>query len=526
MAFTGLRVLVWSTGVVFVFCHHLCYDGDKIDRRGAMNILSLQNGSDIRGIALEGKAGPVTLTTQAAAVIGDGFVKWLRKSRKDGAFKVAVGMDSRLSGPTLKEAVTEALTAGGCQVLDCGLATTPAMFMSTVLGGYGCDGAVMVTASHLPMEYNGLKFFTSRGGLESADIRWILENGQAVQGRGQSELVQPANLLRDYAAHLREKIRLGVGNGLDKPLAGFKVVVDAGNGCGGFFAHDVLAPLGADISGSQFLEPDGRFPNHPANPEDHRAIEAVTKAVINNGADLGIVFDTDVDRVGLIGDTGEELNKNALIALMAYVVLEQAPGATIVTDSVTSIGLARFIEERGGVHHRFKRGYRNVINEAIRLTREGTHAPLAMETSGHGALEENYYLDDGAYLAAKLLVTAARIRATGGKLTGLIAGLIQPTSEKSIRLNILAEDFVSCGGEVLSALEKFLEEMEGWEKVVPNYEGVRVDCGDEKGWFLLRMSLHEPVMPLNIESETPEGADLIWCKLKPFISRFDQLEQL
>ena len=130
----------------------------------------------------------------------------------------------------------------------------------------------------------------------------------------------------------------------------------------------VLEPLGADTSGSQFLEPDGSFPNHIPNPENEEAMHASTRAVLNSKADIGLIFDTDVDRAGAVDSTGREINRNRLIALISAILLEETPGATIVTDSITSSGLKLFIQNKlGGKHHRFKRGYKNVINEAIRL---------------------------------------------------------------------------------------------------------------------------------------------------------------
>lgn len=138
----------------------------------------------------------------------------------------------------------------------------------------------------------------------------------------------------------------------EKPLAGMHILVDAGNGAGGFFADKVLQPLGADTTGSQFLDPDGSFPNHVPNPEDPAAMAATIDAVIRHGADLGVVFDTDVDRSGVVDASGRALNKNKLIALMAAITLRDKPGTTIVTDSVTSSGLTAFIESKGGVHYR------------------------------------------------------------------------------------------------------------------------------------------------------------------------------
>ena len=133
----------------------------------------------------------------------------------------------------------------------------------------------------------------------------------------------------------------------DHPLAGLHIVVDAGNGAGGFYAWDVLEPLGADISGSQFLEPDGMFPNHIPNPENETAMASICQAVKASGADLGVIFDTDVDRAGAVDKNGREINRNRIIALISAILLQEHPGTAIVTDSITSSGLKAFIEGKG-----------------------------------------------------------------------------------------------------------------------------------------------------------------------------------
>lgn len=246
------------------------------------------------------------------------------------------------------------------------------------------------------------------------------------------------------------------------------------------------------------------------------AVAAVCQAVARSGADLGVIFDTDVDRSAIIGQGGEPINRNALIALIASIILEEHPGSTIVTDSVTSDGLAAFIAERGGRHHRFRRGYKNVINEGIRLNALGEECWLAIETSGHAALRENHFLDDGAYLAAKLIGCAAKMKRQGKRIHEVIASLRQPKESKEIRIKLTAPDFKAYGERVLSDLKDKVAKVEGWALVQPNHEGVRVSCSnaDEDGWWLLRMSLHDPVMPLNIESNVEGGVAVIERKLR------------
>ncbi len=491
----------------------------------------LQNGSDIRGVAMVGVAGePVNLSEVVVQQLGKSFAQWIRaKRQKISKYVIAVGMDSRLTGPSLKDAFSLGLTQMGVDVFDCGIASTPAMFMTTVDKNYDIDAGVMITASHLPFNRNGLKFFTEEGGANKSDITEILAIAEVNQLEVAEKLgvISQLDYISEYSKSLVSVIRSGVKNGVDPlyPLKGLKIIVDAGNGAGGFFAEKVLTELGADIKGSQFLNPDGNFPNHVPNPEDAIAMKSVCDAVVHEKADLGIIFDTDVDRSAMVDKNGNPINRNELIALISAVILKEYPGSTIVTDSITSDGLAWFIEEHlKGVHHRFKRGYKNVINESVRLNNEGTESWLAIETSGHAALKENYFLDDGAYLVAKLLITLADLRLENKDLSDLIKELPRPLESQEIRVNIKTEDFVNYGQKLIEELENNL--YEGWVKVPENYEGIRVKCTSpqEDGWFLVRLSLHDPVIPINIESNVEEGVDMIIGKLKTLLKEFDLLD--
>ena len=491
-----------------------------------MDYKKLQNGSDIRGVALEGIEGQhVNLTEQVCKDIGRGFALWLMNKTGKQQLRVAVGRDSRLSGEALCCWICQAMVEQGLQVTDFGMASTPAMFMCTVTEGYAFDGSVMITASHLPFNRNGFKFFTPEGGLEKGDIKQILEfaEGDKTTALEAGSLVQ-GGFMDAYAAILADKIRAATGE--QKPLEGFKIVVDAGNGAGGFYVDKVLKPLGADTEGSRFLEPDGSFPNHIPNPEDKEAMESIMEAVRETNADLGIIFDTDVDRAGAVLSDGSELNRNRIIAMLAAILLREHPGTTIVTDSITSSGLAKFIEEKGGIHHRFKRGYRNVINESIRLNGLGQDSQLAIETSGHGAFKENYFLDDGAYIVTKLLIELARGKKEGYKLESLIASMEEPAESLEFRMNILVEDFKAYGQEVIDKLNAYAATKEGWSLAPNNFEGVRVNLDEAhgNGWFLLRLSLHDPLLPLNIESNSIGGAKTIAAELAGFIADFDKLD--
>ena len=482
-----------------------------------MDLSKLQNGSDVRGVALPGVAGEsVTLDDAAVRAAAGGFVRWARQKLGKTALRVSVGRDSRLSGAAISQALCETLAACGVSATDLGLCTTPAMFMSTVTGETPFDAAVMITASHLPWNRNGLKFFTAAGGAESADVREILRLAAEPAPEAPDGSVQTGEFMETYAAILRGKI-IAAANGNETPLAGKRIVVDAGNGAGGFFAERVLAPLGADTTGSRYLDPDGRFPNHVPNPELPEAMDSIRAAVLENRADFGIIFDTDVDRAGAVLADGEELNRNRLIALISAILLREHPGTAIVTDSITSTGLAEFIAAHGGVHRRFRRGYRNVINEALRLNAAGQDCQLAIETSGHAALKENYFLDDGAYLVTRFLMEIA----AGRSLEGLLEGLREPAESREFRLKILADDFRAEGEAVLAALAAFARAQPGWSIAPDNFEGVRVnlDKAHGDGWFLLRLSLHDPILPLNIESDSVGGVRTIARQLAPFLAQ-------
>ncbi len=298
-----------------------------------------------------------------------------------------------------------------------------------------------------------LNFFTREGGLEGSDIEEILlyaQNGEHPEESNGGNITD-VDYMSDYAKGLCEKIKKEVNaEDYEHPLKGFKIVVDAGNGAGGFYADKVLSVLGADTTGSRYLEPDGMFPNHVPNPEAKEAMDSICEAVRECGADLGVIFDTDVDRGGAVDSKGNEINRNRLVAVAAAIALEGNDGGMIVTDSITSSGLKQFIEnDLGGKHYRYRRGYKNVIDKALELNAQGINCPLAIETSGHAAMRENYFLDDGAYLCTKIIIKAAQMRKEGKELDELTASLKEPLESTEIRYKILEKDFRACGEKKL-----------------------------------------------------------------------------
>ena len=469
------------------------------------DLLKLKSGSDIRGTAIGPRA---VLTADTVTRFAAGFALWCRQSGHP-LKTAAIGRDSRLSGPTLLKAAANGLRAMGVDVLDFGLCTTPAMFMSLLTEGFKTDASLMITASHQPSEKNGIKFILPTGGVSAADLDRIIACAEIVSISPElSGRLIKRDYLPAYQDILKKRIREGLDTDAEQPLSGLHIAVDAGNGAGGFYAS-MLSQLGADTTGSQFLDPDGSFPNHIPNPEDETAMASVSAATLNSGADLGVIFDTDCDRAAIVDHEGREINRNRLIALISAILLKKHMGAAIVTDSVTSSGLAAFIKARGGVHHRFKRGYRNVIDEAIRLNGEGVDCPLAIETSGHAALRENHFLDDGMYLVTVLIVEAMRLKQQGRELSDLLDDLAEPVESVELRLDILSGDRVATAERALTLLSAEAEKGPDKRPAPDNREGIRVQFdlngGRDNGWLLLRLSVHDPVMPLNIESDVKGG---------------------
>ncbi|MCD8295479.1 MAG: phosphomannomutase/phosphoglucomutase [Clostridia bacterium] len=486
----------------------------------------LKSGSDIRGIAVEGQSH-VTLTDEAIHDITRAFGIWLRYKVGKARVRIAVGNDSRISGPHIKEIVTDTLLGSGVDVLYTGLSSTPSMFQLLQDGSMGCEGAIMITASHLPYDRNGLKFFIKEGGLEFTEIDDIVR--LASEDFEHPSFPAPLNegmydegsFMDQYSAMLVKSVEDSCGK---EPLKGSRIIVDAGNGAGGFFVEKVLKPLGADTEGSMYLDPDGMFPNHVPNPEDKKAIDGLSKQVVAVGADLGIIFDTDVDRSACVDKSGMEINRNALIALLSVILLKNRPGA-IVTDSVTSTHLTEFIEAHGGTHVRYKRGYRNVIDKCKELNAAGTYSPLAIETSGHAAFMDNYFLDDGAYVITRILICKSQMNKLGLHLADLIKDLKKPAEEDEVRIAFVPEcvNFRTEGQRIIQDLMS--RGLEGGVQEEVNYEGVRYNFGEGiDGWLLIRNSVHDPVMPINFESDLKGGNKKMARVLLDALRAYDTLD--
>lgn len=318
-------------------------------------------------------------------------------------------------------------------------------------------------------------------------------------------------IVREVTQHLPESERSSV----TLPLAGLRIVLNSGNGSGGFF-QQVLQDLGADVSSSIHLEPDSTFPAGVPNPENAKMVAETTRVCEECNADLGVMLDTDADRCGFVVPRKvaadgtyseyEPLNRNRLIALLATTFSTSSPGCTIVTCSVTSEGLADFLEDELGLQHvRYLKGYANVIGKARELTESGAaNAEMAIETSGHCAMKENGYLDDGTYTAVKIISLLARTRTQDGSHTSLldlISSMQEMPIEEELRMEV-SDGSIETTSTVFDyaalELENACASSKDWSLDTENLEGVRVRTGNG-GFFMLRKSLHDPLISLQVE---------------------------
>lgn len=481
--------------------------------------LKLRSGSEIRGPQQQ-------LTGECAEKLGYAFACWLaeRRGRTPDAVVLAVGRDPRPSGARIKAALTRGITAADSDVLDCGLCPAPALFKAVQPDCGNADGAVMVTAGAADPNMNGFRFITAEGGLRGEDVDEILLRAARADVPERLVVRHDADglyyeALRGTAARLLEDDAL-------KPLLGMRVVVDARASVGEGYVR-FLDSLGVETEGSLYPAEDAG--GIAGGPDDPRAVEDVTRAVLAARADLGVLFTSDGSRAAIVDGSGRLINQNRLIALVAAMLLDAQPGSTFVTDSVTSSGLSAFIAEWGGIHYRFKRGYRNVIDEAVRLNAEGIDCPLAIETSGHAAFRDNAFLDDGIYLATRVICEALNRKREGQSVFSLIDDLKEPVESVEIRLPVLAsEDPSAASTEVVETLLSYTLDNPRWQVAQDSREGVRItfnlDGGVNNAWFQLRMSVHDPVMVLNAESDVPGGVKRILGALYTLIGGCESLD--
>ncbi len=432
---------------------------------------------DIRGIV--GK----TLHAADAHAIGRCFGSIIRR---DGGRTVAVGYDGRLSSPELEAALTEGLVAAGIAVARVGRGPTPMLyFAGTTLPA---DGAVMVTGSHNPPDYNGFKMMRAGKPFYGADIQRIGEmarGGDVETGAGSQE---HRDVSEAYAARL-----LADWDGGARAL---KVVWDNGNGSAG----DVLGRLVAGLPGSHEVlngAIDGTFPAHHPDPTVPRNLEQVIARVRATGADLGIAFDGDADRIGVVDETGEILFGDQILVVLARDVLQAHPGATIISDVKASQVLFDEIGRAGGAPLMWKTGH-----SLIKTKMAETRSPLAGEMSGHVFFADKWYgFDDALYAAVRLLGIVARM---GGKLSAVRAALPHVINTPEVRFDCDDVRKFQVIGEVAARLREAGAD-------VSDIDGVRVNTPD--GWWLLRASNTQAVLVARAEAKDEAGLERLKAAL-------------
>ena len=326
---------------------------------------------------------------------------------------VAIGHDPRLSAGRISAAVVRGLALRGVNIIDCSLSSTPAMFMAVL--DLPCDGSVQMTASHHPGDRNGLKFFTVDGGLDSPDIAYILEKAEDIELGDAPAQITSCDHMKQYAAHLRSLICKGIGaDEADKPLAGMRIMVDAGNGAGGFYASEVLAPLGADVSPSMNLEPDGNFPTCPyPNPEIREALQKGLDLCKTVKPDLLLATDPDCDRVGIaVNQHGEYVlmtGNEVGILLLNFIAqckteLGTMPKDPVAVTTIVSTDMVNGIAKDYGIEiRRTLTGFKYIGDQIALLESEGHPERYLL------GFEESYGYLSGGYVRDKDAVDGSMI---------------------------------------------------------------------------------------------------------------------
>ncbi|HEX5436860.1 MAG TPA: phosphomannomutase/phosphoglucomutase [Gemmatimonadaceae bacterium] len=429
---------------------------------------------DIRGIIGE------DLTPDAARLIGRGYAGVLAEGEQHGP--VAVGRDNRPSGPALRDALVQGLTESGADVIDIGVVPTPLLYWA--LHHLPVAGGIQITGSHNPPEYNGFKLCvgtTSLYGGEIQALRQRIERGAFPAGAG---TVRHEAVIERYRADIVAR----VGH-LSRPL---RVVIDCGNGAGSLVAPDLLRALGAELT-CLYCESDGTFPNHHPDPTVPENLRDLIAAVQRTQADVGLAFDGDADRLGVIDEHGGIIWGDYLLILYARDVLQRTgAGQPIIFDVKCSQALPEAIARAGGTPIMWKTGH-SLIKEKMREV----GAPVAGEMSGHMFFAEGFYgHDDALYGAARLLRIVAD---SGQSITGLLADVPRYVSTPELRVDVPeAIKFEVVEDAVRHFKTKY---------PVVDVDGARVQFGD--GWGLLRASNTQPVLVMRFEARTPERLEAI-----------------
>ena len=435
---------------------------------------SIFKAYDIRGVT------PSTINEEVAFLLGKAFGAAALAAKEK---TVAVGRDGRLSGPALAAALIRGLVASGIDVIDVGVVTTPLLyFAASTL----CSSGIQVTGSHNPKDYNGFKMVLAGKAIYGDEIQGLRHSmvkdalSAQLQGGPVAEVTDGKVTQHDVTAAYTKRIVEDIK--LARPM---KIVIDSGNGVAGASAPDIFRALGCEVI-ELFSEVDGNFPNHHPDPSKPENLRDLISALKTTGAELGLAFDGDGDRLGIVTQDGQNIYPDRQMMLFARDVLSRVPGGTIVFDVKCSQRLAPEIEAAGGVPLMYKTGH-----SLIKAKMKEINSPLGGEMSGHIFFKERWFgFDDGTYAGARLLEIVSRSANAGAVLNAL------PTSFSTPELNVPCKE-----GEPHAVVDALMKAVSfSAPAVVNTIDGVRVDWPD--GFGLIRASNTTPVLVLRFEGHT------------------------
>ena len=437
--------------------------------------MSIFREYDIRGIV--GK----DLTPKLAEQIG---LAYGTRAAQSGAKSVAVARDGRTSAIEMRDAVIKGITACGVDVVDIGVCPTPLLYFALFTLPVG--GGVMVTASHNPPEYNGFKLSIGKASLHGRDIQSLkddIDQSRFVTAQ-RSGQVSERTIIPDYLAYIRHAF---AGLNADR----IRVVVDCGNGMGGLVGPDALRLLGCGVA-AIYVEVDGRFPNHPPDPTVVANLQDLIRKVRETKAHVGVAYDGDADRIGVVDERGEILWGDKLMVLFARDILKAKPGATIISEVKASQTFYDDVAKRGGKPIMWKTGH-----SLIKAKMKEEHAALAGEMSGHMFFADRYFgYDDAVYASCRLIEILAK---AGHPLSSLLADLPPTIATPEIR--------VDCPDDIKFQVVEAAKEELAREYNIIDIDGVRVLFPD--GWGLIRASNTQPALVLRFEATTEEALSRI-----------------
>jgi phosphomannomutase/phosphoglucomutase len=427
---------------------------------------------DIRGVA------DVDLSDEVAYLLGRAYATFIRR---DNLYDVVIGRDVRLSSDRIRNALIKGLTDSGINVTDVGVVPTPVLYFS--IFHLNKQGGIMITGSHNPQEYNGLKILKRRDTIYGKDIQTlkrIIDEGKYKKGKG---TLQEYDIIENYKRDVLSRINMGKN---------IELIMDPGNGTCGGIADDILRKAGCSVE-CMNCKPDGRFPVHLPDPTIPKFMEDLKKRVIEKKAELGIGYDGDGDRIGIIDDKGRIIWGDKLLGIYAKNVLKTRPGAQILFEVKCSLGLAEYINSLGGKPFMWKTGH-----SLIKAKMKEIASPLAGEMSGHMFFADNYYGYDDAIFASLRLVEI--LSNEERPLSSIVDEIPSYYSTPEIRVDSTDEEKFN----IVKRIKRHYRE-KGYNLI--DIDGVRVDFGD--GWGLVRASNTQPVLVLRFEAKTEERLKVI-----------------